>query len=247
MIGSRLLSEIPGFLFAMSIRNGGVSPPPLGMNLSFGVGDEEGNVRANRGLFFGRLGIRENDLAIPGQVHGTTVRVVDSPGRVESCDGLTTGRKGVFLCVTVADCMPVVLVDRRAHAFAVVHAGWRGTAGGIAGLAVKAMVREFQTDPSDVVAYLGPAAGSCCYEVGDDVAGHFPSEAVARRDGKLFVDLQHANLLQIRHAGVDQSRVEASNLCTICNSDRFHSFRRDGSRSGRMMAVAGFASAKQPL
>lgn len=244
MITSRLLAAIPGFVFAMSRKTGGASPPPLEMNLSFHVGDLKENVQSNRALFFGGLGLREENLAIPEQVHGTEVRRIASPGAVEQCDGMITDRSGVYLCVSVADCMPVVLADRKNRVVAVLHAGWRGTAGGIVRRALEKMVREFQTDPSNMIAYLGPSARSCCYETGGEVAAHFPDAAVEFRGGKSFVHLDKANLLQLQEAGVGENQIERSPLCTICNGDQLHSYRRDGSRSGRMIAVAGFSPSR---
>ncbi|MDH4071060.1 MAG: peptidoglycan editing factor PgeF [Ignavibacteria bacterium] len=243
MIRSELLAGIPGFLFAMSSKTGGVSPPPMEMNLSFHVGDAEENVRRNRALFFGELGLREVDLAIPGQIHSTEVRLIRSPGHVEKCDGLVSDRSGVYLCVSVADCMPVVLVDRKKRTVAVLHAGWRGTAGGITGRALDIMAAEFRTNRSDIAAYLGPSARACCYEVGGDVASRFPDGAVERRDGKPFVHLDRANRLQLLAGGVSEGQIEQSSFCTVCNGTDLHSYRRDRARSGRMVAVAGFSPA----
>lgn len=117
--------------FGMSTRIGGVSPWPLGLNLSLSVGDDERNVHRNRMLFFGGLGIGLDDLAIPKQVHSTNVSVAESAGSYPECDALVTGKPGVFLCVSVADCVPVFLFDKERLIVAAIHAGWRGTANGI--------------------------------------------------------------------------------------------------------------------
>ena len=116
----------PGIVAAFSTRNGGVSPPPLGMNLSFRVGDDPVNVRKNREIFFGGLGIHLAQLAIPGQVHGTNVQHVEGPGEYPETDALISSGRGLFLCVSVADCVPVLLFDPLHNAVAAVHAGWRG-------------------------------------------------------------------------------------------------------------------------
>jgi len=240
MIVSRLLEGIPDFVFGMSGKQGGVGTSPFGMNISYNVGDSEERVRANRKQFFGSLGVTEGQLAIPGQVHGTEVMIVDRPGAYEACDALLTAERGLCLCVTVADCVPVILVDTNKHLVCSVHAGWRGTAGGIVGKAVGVMTQAFHSRPTDIVAYLGPAARDCCYAVGEDVAARFPASTVIRRDGEVFVDLYTANALQLELAGVPAVQIETSPLCTICNSDLLHSYRRDRTGSGRMMAVAGF-------
>ncbi len=229
----------PGVVAAQSTRAGGVSPPPLGMNLSFKVGDSQENVVRNRLMFFGGLGIPPDRLAIPGQVHGTSVRLAKQPGDYPETDGLLTDQPGVFLCVSTADCVPVLLFDPVRRVVGAVHAGWRGTAAGIVALAVQMMVKEFGTAANDVHAYLGPAAGACCYYVGQDLESQFPAGCVAHRDGKTYVDLKETNRRMLLATGVIAARVETSPFCTISDSTLFHSHRRDGSNSGRMMAVIG--------
>lgn len=224
---------------AVSTRQGGVSPEPLGMNLSFRVGDAEENVRRNREIFFGSLGILPSELALPGQVHGAIVHRIDSPGNFLDCDALLTNAPRVFLCITVADCVPILLYDPTSKAIAAVHAGWRGTASGILARALERMSVEFSASPSRILAYLGPAASACCYVVGDEVASRFDPRFVSRTDAGPLVDLKGTNLQELLDAGVPQRQIEISPSCTISESALFHSFRRDGDRSGRMMAVIG--------
>ncbi len=226
-------------LAAVSTRNGGVSPAPLGMNLSFHVGDREENVRRNREIFFSSLGIGVDELAIPEQVHGTTVLRVNAPGSFSECDALIAGASRVFLCISVADCVPILLCDPAVPAVAAVHSGWRGTVGRILEAAVRKMERELGADPGRLRAYLGPAASSCCYAVGGDVAAQFDPRFVRREGGRPYVDLKQANAEQLLGLGVPPSHMEVSPHCTISDLDRFHSFRRDGLRSGRMFAVIG--------
>ena len=228
-----------GVVAAVSTRNGGVSPQPLGMNLSYQVGDHPENVRRNREVFFGSLGIRTDDLAIPGQVHGTTVRPVDAPGSYPECDGLITAARGVFLCVSIADCVPILLFDPLSGALGAIHAGWRGAAERIAEKAVTAMAGELGARPDDLLAYLGPAAGSCCYYVGRDVGSQFDPRFVEKRDRGEAVDLKGASAEQLRSAGVRPDHIEVSPHCTVDEPHIFHSYRRDGAKSGRMMAVIG--------
>lgn len=229
----------PAVLAAVSTRNGGVSPAPLGMNLSFRVGDREENVRRNQEIFFGPLGIRVDELAVPGQVHGTTVIRVGAPGSYAECDALITSASRVFLCVSVADCVPILLCDPDVPAVAAVHAGWRGTGGRILESSIRKMKRELGAEPGRLWAYLGPAASWCCYAVGEDVAVQFDPRYVRRDGGRAFLDLKQANAGQLLGLGVPPEQIEVSPFCTISDLDRFHSFRRDGLRSGRMNAVIG--------
>jgi polyphenol oxidase len=229
----------PGIRAGFSTRNGGVSPPPLGMNLSFMVGDNPVNVRKNREIFFGALGISPAQVAIPGQVHGTTVRRAIGPGDYPETDALISSEVGLFLCVSVADCVPILLFDPLHNALGAVHAGWRGTASSIVVAAVKAMQVEFGTLPEGLIASIGPSASGCCYKVGAEVASRFSLSFVREEGGESFVDLKGANRNQLLNAGVRPGNVELSPYCTISDSSLFHSYRRDGAKSGRMMGVIG--------
>jgi hypothetical protein len=152
---------------------------------------------------------------------------------------LITNVPNIFLCVTVADCVPVFVLDRTAGALAVVHAGWRGTANHIVSIAVKALCAVCGAHASRMEAFIGPAAGECCYEVGEEVAAAFMAPLVARRDGRLYVSLKEANRAQLVDAGLLDSSIEVQSGCTVHEASLYHSHRRDGSRSGRMVGVAG--------
>lgn len=234
-----ILGLHPRVLSAVSTRNGGVSPEPYGMNLSFRVGDAEENVRSNREMFFGGLGIGLHELAIPDQVHGSTVACAREAGTYPATDGLVTTEARLFLCVTVADCVPLLMVDPVAHAVAAVHAGWRGTVARIAAVAVECLQKECAAVPDRIVAYLGPSAGVCCYEVSEDLASRFDSRFVHKEDGRTSVDLKMANRHQLIESGVRPENIETSPHCTISEPALFHSYRRDRDRSGRFMAVIG--------
>jgi len=190
-------------------------------------------------LFFGSLGVGLDEIALPGQVHGKGILRVDSAGRFADCDALVTSRVRLFLCVTIADCVPVLLFDPLTRSIAAVHAGWRGTAEGILAAALGVMRSEFSVRPDNLRAYLGPAASGCCYTVGPDVASLFDPRFVRLESGSHIVDLKEANLRQLLDAGVPGSQIEISPHCTISESTLFHSHRRDGAKSGRMMAVVG--------
>ncbi|MCX6135387.1 MAG: peptidoglycan editing factor PgeF [Ignavibacteriales bacterium] len=228
----------------MSTRKGGTSPEPLGMNLSYRVGDDRACVEENRRRFFGALGFASQSSAIPLQCHSDRIECVTGPGDYESCDGLITATPNLPLVITVADCLPVVLYDPMAGVVANVHAGWRGSVQGIVRKAVVLMQNQFGATPETIVAYLGPSAGVCCYEVGREVAEVFASEHHQVRGDKTYLDLKLANRDQLLRSGLKPGNIEVSAACTICASEIFHSYRRDRERSGRMMAVVSIVEAK---
>ena len=242
IIRSALMDAVPGMVCAVSTRHGGVSPEPFGMNLSFSVGDAEENVHRNREIFFGSIGVSEDRVASPVQIHSAIVKRADAPGRYPDCDALVTDLSDLYLTITVADCVPVILVDPVRRVLGAVHAGWRGTAAGIAGTAVKFMTDNFGSIAADILAYAGPGAGVCCYAVGREVAERFDPTFVSAGSGDtLLLDLKGAVRQQLQQTGVEPARIDVSPYCTISEPQLFHSFRRDGKQSGRMLAVAGLS------
>jgi YfiH family protein len=237
LIASEKLSRYSSVRFAMSTRVGGVSPEPLGMNLSYKVGDDPENVVENRKRLFGSLGFSESECAIPHQCHSSNVQVVSRPGVYETCDGLITEVARLPLVVTVADCLPIVLFDPVKQVVGLVHAGWRGTVQGIAAEAVGLMVKHCGATANDMVAYLGPSAGVCCYEVGGDVAQLFSLDEIDQRNDSLYLNLKKSNANQLIGCGVKEDNIEVAASCTVCNPQLFHSHRRERNLSGRMMAV----------
>jgi YfiH family protein len=232
----------PPVTASFSLRTGGVSGGNFDLNLSYRVGDVPANVARNRAIFFGTLGVALDRIVTLRQVHGSRVVIATEPGEIEDADALVSDRPGLFLCVTVADCVPLLLYDPAHHAVAAVHAGWRGTEARIAEAAVRAMEADFGSRPAEILAHIGPAAGQCCYEVGADVAGRFSRQFVLDRGGRTFLDVKSANRQQLLECGLAPRNVQSSLFCTISDATHFHSHRRDGLRAGRMMGVIGLTA-----
>lgn len=240
IIRSENFSRFPQIVFGMSTRNGGISPGRLGLNLSFNVGDDRTRVVENRRRFFDALHIGLDELAFPMQCHSADVRSITMWGGYEGCDGLVTSEFGVFIAVSVADCVPIFLFDPTTRTVAGIHAGWRGTSGGIVDNVISVMKTGHGVDPADLVAFVGPAAGRCCYEVNGEVAsGFLPDFATNLESGKWHVDLKGSNVRRLLQAGVAAVNIEMHPGCTIHEPETYHSHRRDGKASGRMMAVIG--------
>ncbi len=230
--------DLPGVRAALSTRIGGVSRNPFDMNTSFSVGDEEGDVRTNRDRFFRAAGIPGERLATAGQVHGSAVVAVGSPGHYPGCDGLVTDTVGLVLGVSIADCVPILIYDAVRRAAGIVHSGWKGSRGRIVEKCLRLMGERFSTRPADIFAYIGPAASGCCYEVGPEVADQFPPEALRKTEvGRAHLDLGVFNRNLLVECGVPGEQVALSGRCTIHEADLFHSHRRDSEQSGRMLAI----------
>ena len=192
------------------------------------------------------------------QVHGNGVVVVRRgearPSAATAADVLVSDDPQMAVAVRAADCVPLLLGDRRTGAVAAVHAGWRGTAAGAAAAALQAMHREFSTDPADIVAAIGPSIGACCYEVGSELvdafaaAGHArhlidrwfvtrPPARGSRERSTLRLDVARANRDQLILAGVPEERVHAAGMCTAEHLDVFTSFRAEKEKAGRLAGV----------
>ena len=182
----------------------------------------------------------------PRQIHSNRVVVISGAqagSTIPDSDGLVTATPGVALLLRFADCQPILLYDPAQHALALVHAGWRGVAQGIARRAVEAMVQAFGTRPGEILAGLGPAIGPCCYTVGDKVAAamgyvlpDWSGAMAALGEGQWRLDLSAANAQQLAAEGVQQ--IESADLCTACNQHEFYSHRAENGRTGRFAVAA---------
>jgi polyphenol oxidase len=175
-----------------------------------------------------------SQLASLKQIHSSEcVAASGRSGILGEGDALLEDRAGSVVAVKTADCVPILLVDDAHRAVAAVHAGWRGTAAGIAGKAVAEMRARFGSKAGELFAAIGPSIGKCCYEVGPEVSAQFGLE------GRSHLDLPELNRRQLIDSGVTAERIFASNLCTQCRADEFHSFRRDREAAGRLYSFAG--------
>lgn len=246
----RSLRDRSGIVVAFSERMGGVSEPPYAsLNLAAHVGDEPAAVDENRRRFLGALGLAEHRrcLTCAEQVHGTGVRIV-RPGEagqgaraaggappVPAADALVTMQAGIPLMLLFADCVPVIVVAERARAVAVAHAGWRGLAAGVIRNAVAAL-RAAASSDEDLVAYVGPHIGPCCYEVGPEVVSQFANKFVTIRRASAVLDLGAAAAEELESSGVPRERQCHLGICTAHNTERFFSYRAEG-RTGRHAAL----------
>lgn len=193
------------------------------------------------------------------QRHGASLLQVDDLGsahvdsrrpvieRVDGFDGMYTSRRGVMLTIGIADCVPVFLYSPEEGVICLLHAGWRGVAAEILLEALGALERNYGLRPADLSAYWGPSIGECCYPVGEEVveairqtsAGPDVDAWVATTEDTNRVDLRIALRSQAIAGGLSSSAILASQHCTSCEHELFHSYRRDGRGWGRMVAFAG--------
>ena len=230
-----------------STRFGGVSKGHFAsLNLDFHRGDEEEHVRTNYERIASAIGFSVGDMVFADQTHTANVLKVGRKNRGDGyladppwrdVDGLITDEPGVVLVIQSADCVPIYLLDPEHQAIGLVHSGWKGTAAGIAAVAVKAMQEAYGSDPYVMRAAIGPSICPECYEVGEEVALRFPNCYVKGKGGrKYLLDLQGTNRGILAEAGIPVDHISLSNLCTCCNQDLFFSHRAMGAERGQLAA-----------
>ena len=158
-------------------------------------GMADGGEAANRQEFFASLGFDESSVVRGEQVHGDTISLADSAITFSGTDGLLTRQRNLLLTISVADCVPVLIFDSRQKIAAAVHSGWKGTTKNIVGKTADFLLHELNSQPEDVVAFIGPSAGECCYEVGEDVARKFDDayKSGTSKQGKYKLDQMGQN------------------------------------------------------
>jgi YfiH family protein len=223
-----LLAALPGLSHGFEHRLG-----PAG-----GESREETRARVSAAL------AGDGRLFLLSQVHGHEVRRAPWDGRPEA-DAAFTSEPGVLIGIETADCLPVLLADPVRRAAAAAHAGWRGSSQGVTLAAARALLAE-GSRARDLVAALGPAIGPCCYEVGEELRGHFGRGEQElfrpRQNGRPRLDLRELNRRQLLASGLLPERIASLAECTRCRADLYHSFRRDGSGAGRMINWVGWSS-----
>lgn len=231
--------------------------PYAAFNVTHYCQDDPERVARNRAWLCHTLGIAQDALLIPRQVHGAEVFCVgqdflqatelERKELLEGKDALVTNLKNICIGVSTADCIPVLIYDPKQKVVAAVHAGWRGTLQRIALVALKVMDERFHTNPEDVHAVLGPGISSEAFEVGEEVveafgkAGFNLSKLVSRRPPvagssqkqKPHIDLWAANVGVLEEAGVPLRQIQVCGICSFSSVDTFFSARRLGILSGR--------------
>jgi YfiH family protein len=239
-VHSELLSRIPGVVHGFSTRRAERN------DFSLGPADSPNPmIQINRARFLATIGAPGWPIIKLKQIHsGTVIDIQNTSAAVDAVpgDAAVTALRGVILAVQTADCVPILVSDHEGRAVAAIHAGWRGTAVRIAHTTITRIVETFRLGPKSLYAAIGPHIGVCCYEVGVDVSAAISdSTAIETRAewAKPHLNLAAANIGQLLEAGLPESQIETSSLCTKCREDLFHSFRRDGKKIGHLLSVIG--------
>lgn len=244
-----------GVAHGFTTRDGGVSGAEFAsLNLAYSAdrNDPVENVRENYNILLRSFAASENDAVLSHQLHTDTVEAADAlggtgftkPPFTHGVDALVTAADGMLLTVLMADCLPILLYDRRSGAVGAVHSGWKGTIQTIGAIAVEKMCSLYNSRKSDILVSFGPSVGKCCYRVGPEfrenfITSHGDELACAfeeRADG-LYADMRTINRLLLERAGIPAENIAVYEKCTCCNPDLFFSYRRQKTQRGTHAAV----------
>ncbi len=248
------LMEIPSFLehgftkHAFTTRNGGVSRGEFAsLNLSRTRENSPENKKENYRRAAAAVGVTYESLTLVRYAHGdgiVTAKRTDAGKGIaratdfDLCDAMIVCEPGVTAVTLHADCMPVFAADTEKRTVCVAHAGWKGVFLELPGKIIAKMKTDFKSRPQDIIVGIGPHIMRCCFEVGEEVALPFAEKfgegAVARKNGKWFVDLQWAVLEQLLGQGISEEHITCADCCTYCREDLFYSHRRDRGKTGAM-------------
>lgn len=249
------LEDEKEFLHGFSTRLGGVSKEHLySMNLSFARGDREENVRENFQRIAHAVGFQAEKMVFTHQTHTTNVRKVTEEdwGKgfskerdYSDVDGLITNVPQTVLTTFYADCVPIYLVDPVKKAIGLCHSGWRGTVGRISQVTIARMQKEYDSDPKDILAAVGPSICQNCYEVSGDVIEQFQGSFYEKywkelfyqkENGKYQLNLWKANEILLEEAGITKEHISVTDICTCCNPQLLYSHRASKGQRGNLAA-----------
>jgi len=244
---------LPFDIFFFS-RLGGCSKKPYdSLNIGTACGDDPKDIGANEATALDIMGVSR--LYLPWQIHSAQAIFVDealptSASREMEADAITTAVQDVAVGVLTADCVPILIGHRDGQVVSAVHAGWRGMLGGVIASAVETMQnRGF--DARDLIAFVGPAIGPCCFEVGKEVVAKFQQvfektpSVICENSGRTTLDLPAAAGASLANAGLKSDAIHLARRCTACERESFFSYRRDQGKTGRQLSAIVIKSDKK--
>jgi polyphenol oxidase len=255
MLGYELFSPYPNIACFVTTRSGGCSSDAYGtFNCSPFSGDEAEKIARNQQKLCCSLPQFPHELVIPFQTHGVEVRIINKDfieatdgGRrelLQSVDAVVTAERGYCICVSTADCIPILLYDRKNEVVAAIHAGWRGTVGAIVTGTLGVMKETFDSNGQDILACVGPGISLQSFEVGEEVYDAFRNKGYDmprisqwnNETGKHHLDLWEANRMQLLEFGIPAEQIQVAGICTYIHHNEFFSARRLGIKSGRILS-----------
>jgi len=238
------LKKIRWITHAFLTRQGGLSLPPYdSLNVSLSNGDEQKRVSSNRERIAETFGFDPNQLILLKQMQLDGILIIKDPVQIKPnpllYDAMITDIPNQYLGILTADCIPILVVDRKRKVISAIHAGRQGSGLGITKKAIRKMKEEWGCSEKDLLITLGPSIGPCCYEIDEKVFfKEWEPFSVPRGMGKWMLDLAGINIVQLKEEGIKEDQIYWVNLCTRCHTDLFFSYRGEG-QTGRQLSFIG--------
>jgi len=244
LIKSKLLTDEKEIIHCFTTKDDSM---PYQGSMALHTGEDSETIKQNRDSFKSLFPKGSSFVSVL-QVHGSNIIDIkerrdigwDRLDRAIQADALVTATPSVVLTILTADCVPILLFDKKKRVISAVHAGWRGTADNIIVKTLEYMKKSYHSNPIDIIASIGPAIGECCYEVDSSVASKFkryPQFTIAKADDKFMLDLKGINREQMIEFGVTDSNIETINLCTSCENSKLFSYRKECGCTGRFISA----------
>ncbi|MCX7611478.1 MAG: peptidoglycan editing factor PgeF [Ignavibacterium sp.] len=234
-----IFRQFDDLIFGFSTKIGLNREWPYFYNISLSVGDDEEIVKENRKKLFSYLNLEDFKIHFQKQTHSDIIRVVDSSSSVEESDAMICLEPRNALAIVVADCVSIFIFDIKRKIIAGIHSGWRGTYKRILEKTLIKLFNDFGSKADDLYCYLGPSISQVNYEVGEEVACLFDEKYLLKTNNKIFLDVAAVNYDILINYNIPDIQIQKSSLCTYEMKELFHSFRRDGQKSGRLVGLIG--------
>ncbi len=218
-------------------------------NVTFGIKEENREeILKNYEKVADYFGVPLSNITKSTQVHKDVVMKVENchigmgvtkKTLTDNADGLITDIENIPLCIFTADCVPVLIADKKGSVVSAVHSGWRGTAMEITVNAINMMTDCYGIKKEDIICAIGPCISKCCFEVSREVIDEIikikgsESTFYAKENDKYMLDLKELNKIILLNAGIHERNIDVSEMCTKCRDDLFFSYRRQGDKAGR--------------
>lgn len=244
IIKPHIFKQFPEIVLGFSTKIGLDRAGPYHFNMSYDVGDDKARVDQNRRIFFKSLGLDFSGVAFQKQVHNNHINVVSEGGFVGESDAMITSNKNVGLAISSADCCTIFIYDEKNKVIAGVHSGWRGTQKEIPLKVLRKLSNDFDSNPGDLVCYIGPSIRVMNYEVGEEVAEQFDTNYLIHKDNRLYLDIPKLIHDVLINFGVFENKIQMSGLCSFEYKSLLHSYRREGENSGRALGIIAMKEVK---
>lgn len=236
------LSKFENLTHFSTTRIGGQSTGKLeSLNTGYTVNDNPKNVTNNLDALAKTLGFERTQMVSPKQTHSCNIGVVKSENDIfPNTDALISNIPNICIFIRTADCVPILLFDPINKAAAAIHSGWKSTIQEISKHTIELMRKEFGTNPTDIIAGIGPSIGPEVYEVGPEVTEQFINQygekniSPIKNSDKGLLNLWEINKQILLNTGVPENQIEVAEICTYSNPELFYSARRDGVKTGRL-------------